>query len=337
MELKEEPSTSFPAATHQVAAGASNGKSRPSLFRRRKRREHNTGGPAPYVLVLPSLAIIILVLGVPLYLMGKFALSKYTVFQFFTGGAQYIGLKNFDTLVHDPLFWKATYRNVFFMVGCVFFTVLPGLLIALLFTKISNWARLILTTGLVFAWSMPALVYVNIFEFTTDRNFGVFNYIFYKLGIQHDLVHKWTDSTWQGYGLFIGMIAWVSIPFVAITLYAALSQVPQELLEAATVDGASGWRSFWAITLPVLKPALVIVTTLSVIWDFTIFVQIYAFFFGGAIPDVFQILPIYVYQLAFGKGDYGLGAAASTMFILFMIPIAIFYTRQQLRQQSDFA
>ena len=108
------------------------------------------------------------------------------MFQFFTGGAQYIGLKNFDTLVHDPLFWKATYRNVFFMVGCVFFTVVPGVLIALLFTKISNWARLLLTTGLVFAWSMPALVYVNIFEFTTDRNFGVFNYIFYKLGIQHE-------------------------------------------------------------------------------------------------------------------------------------------------------
>jgi N,N'-diacetylchitobiose transport system permease protein len=215
--------------------------------------------------------------------------------------------------------------------------VLPGILIALLFTKISSWARLILTTGLVFAWSMPALVYVNIFEFTTDRNFGVFNYVLYKLGIQHELVHKWTDSTWQGYGLFIYMIAWVSIPFVAITVYAALSQVPQELLEAATVDGATGWRQFWSITLPVLKPTLAIVTTLSIIWDFSIFVQIYAFFFGGTIPDVFKILPLYVFEQAFGKGDYGMGAAASMMFVLFMIPVAVFYTRQQLRQQSDFS
>jgi N,N'-diacetylchitobiose transport system permease protein len=332
MELKEKPSTSFPAATPAVAGGASLKGKAP-----RRVREKNTGGLLPYGLVLPSLTVIVLVLGVPLYLMVKFALSKYTVFQFFTGGAQYIGLKNFHTLVNDPLFWKATYRNVFFMVGCVFFTVIPGILIALLFTKISTWARLVLTTGLVFAWSMPALVYVNIFEFTTDRNFGVFNYLLYKLGLHEGLVHKWTDSTWEGYGLFIYMIAWVSIPFVAITIYAALSQVPQELLEAATVDGATGWRQFWSITVPVLKPTLAIVTTLSIIWDFSIFVQIYAFFFGGAIPEAFQILPLYVYQQAFGKGDYGLGAAASMMFVLFMVPIAVFYTRQQLRQQSHFS
>jgi len=106
MELKENPSTSFPADTSAVAGGASlNGKA-PRL--RRKPKQQNTGGFLPYGLVLPSFAVVVLFLGVPVYLMVKFALSKYTVFQFFTGGAQYIGLKNFDTLVHDPLFWKAT-------------------------------------------------------------------------------------------------------------------------------------------------------------------------------------------------------------------------------------
>src|SRR4051794_39752503 len=217
MELKEKASASFPAATHAVAAGAST-KRRPRL--RRTSKERNTGGITPYGLILPTVAVIVLLLAVPLYLMVKFSLSKYTVFQFFTGGAQYIGLKNFHTLVSDPLFWKATYRNVLFMAGCVFFTVVPRLLIAILFTKISNWARLLLTVGLVFSWSMPPLVYVNIFEFTTDRNFGVFNYLLYHLGLQDSLVHKWTDSTWQGYGLFIFMVAWASIPFVAITVYA---------------------------------------------------------------------------------------------------------------------
>jgi N,N'-diacetylchitobiose transport system permease protein len=336
MELKETPSTSFPAATLQDSAGASNGKLRPNFFKRRKRRERNTGGVLPYGLILPSVAVIVVVLGVPIYLMGKFSLSDYGVFQFFTG-PKYVGLKNFRTLVHDSLFWKATYRNVLFMFGCVFFTVVPGVLVALLFTKISNWARLLLTVGLVCVWSMPALVYTSIFQFMTARDYGVMNYLFYHLGLQKSIVHNWTDNPWQGYALFIYMVSWVSIPFVAITVYAALSQVPPELVEAATVDGASGFRTFRSITLPWLKPTLVIVTTLSVIWDFTIFVQIFAFFSGGLLPDVYQILPIYTWEQAFAKSQYGLGAAASLMFVVFMIPIAIFYTRQQLRQSSDFS
>ncbi|MDX6516624.1 MAG: N,N-diacetylchitobiose transport system permease protein [Gaiellaceae bacterium] len=334
MELKEETSATVPAGTPAVAAGPSpNGK----VKRPRRVKERNTGGWLPYGLVLPSALVMFLVLGVPIYTMVRFSLSRYDLQDILKHVPHYWGLTNFSTLFHDSLFWSATWKTYVFMAACVLLTVVPGLFVALLFTKLSTWVRLLLTTGLVFVWAMPVLVYVNIFKFLTDREFGVLNYVFFKLGLQSELLHKWTDSTWQGYLLVVLMIAWVGLPFIAITTYAALSQVPQELVEAARVDGATGFRTFFAITLPVLKPTLMILVTLSIIWDFGVFVQLYALFESGAIPEAYWILPIYVYQNAVALGHYGLGAAASLMFVVFTAPFGIVYARQLLRQQSDFA
>jgi N,N'-diacetylchitobiose transport system permease protein len=332
VELKEKSSTSFPTAT--PAAGTSlNGRSP----RRQKHKERNTGGWLPYGLIFPSLVVMFLVLGVPIYTMFRFSVSRYDLEDILRHTPHYWGLKNFSTLFNDPVFWSATWKTYVFMAACVLLTVLPGVLVALLFVKLSNWVRLTLTAALVFVWAMPVLVYLNIFKFLTARDYGVINYVLFKVGLSDQLVHKWTDHTVQGYFLAVMMIAWVGIPFIAITTYAALSQVPQELVEAARVDGASGARTFWAITFPVLKPTLSILVTLSIIWDFGVFVQLYALFEEGAIPQAYWILPIYVYQNAVALGHYGLGAAASLMFVVFTAPFAVVYARQLLRQQSDFA
>jgi N,N'-diacetylchitobiose transport system permease protein len=333
MELKEKPSTSFPAATPAVGGPSLDGRA----TRRRKRREGNTGGLLPYGMILPSLVVIVLVLGVPIYTMFRFSLSRYDLQDILRHTPHFWGLKNFSMLFHDPVFWSSTWKTYAFMAACVILTVFPGILVALLFLKISNWVRLVLTASLVFVWAMPVLVYLNIFKFLTARDYGVANYVLYHLHLQPTLIHKWTDQTWQGYFLAVLMVAWAGVPFIAITTYAALSQVPQELIEAARVDGASGSRTFWSITLPVLKPTLLILVTLSIIWDFGVFVQLYALFEEGAIPQAYWILPIYVYENAVALGHYGLGAAASLMFVIFTAPFAIVYARQLLKQQSDFA
>lgn len=328
MELNDEPSATVSAAPLTAAADASaNGVARPDRVEERAR-----GGWLPYGLVAPSAIVLALVLGVSLYALARFSLSRYD------GPDPHLwGLKSFSTLFHDPLFWSSTWRTYVFVAACVLFTVVPGMLVALLFLKVSDWVRLLLTTGLVFVWAMPVLVYVNIFKLVTDRQFGVLNYVLWKLGIQHDLAHAWTGRTWQGYLLVVLMIAWVGLPFVAITTYAALSQVPQELIEAAHVDGASGVRTFWSIVLPMLKPTLTILATVSIVWDFGVFVQLYALFDAGAIPTRYWILPIYVYKTAFAQGHYGLGAAASLVFVLLTAPFCIVYARQLLRRPSGFA
>jgi N,N'-diacetylchitobiose transport system permease protein len=130
--------------------------------------------------------------------------------------------------------------------------------------------------------------------------------------------------------VIIGLIVWGAIPFLAITLYAGLTQIPRELIEAAVVDGAGPWAAFRNVTLPLLKQLLVIMTTLSVIWDIGAFTQIYVM--RGSKPELeYYNLAIYSYQEAFAKSNYSLGSAISILSVVLMLGVTIFYVRQMFK------
>src|SRR5947207_2698631 len=129
---------------------------------------------------------------------------------------------------------------------------------------------LLLPAGLIFVWATPVVVAVSIWSWMVDFEFGVANWTLTKLGVGNFDHHDWFANPWSGWGVIISLIVWGAIPFVAITLYAGLTQVSSELLEAAAIDGASRWRAFRDITLPLLKPIYVIVISLSIIWDFQV-------------------------------------------------------------------
>jgi N,N'-diacetylchitobiose transport system permease protein len=137
-------------------------------------------------------------------------------------------------------------------------------------------------------------------------------------------------NPWQGWSVITTLVVWAGIPFLAITLNAGLTQVPKELLEAATVDGATPWQTLRNITLPILKPLLTIVTTLSVIWDFGLFTQNWALRDGHPEPQ-FQTLATYAYTQAFGQSRYSLGSAISVVTVLLMLGVMAFYIRQMFK------
>ena len=129
----------------------------------------------------------------------------------------------------------------------------------------------------------------------------------------------------------LGLIVWGALPFVVITVYAALSQVPHELVEAAQIDGARAWRVFKDVTLPVLTPVLLILTSLSIIWDFGVFTQPYLLIGPGQQTSSNYLMSVYLYVEGFGKTDFGRGAAISILMLAIVAVLSVFYVRQMLR------
>ena len=122
-----------------------------------------------------------------------------------------------------------------------------------------------------------------------------------------------------------------TVDFVAITLYAGLAQVPRDLLEAASVDGAGAWMKFRDITLPILRPILLILTSLSIIWDFGVFTQPYLLIGQSKITPGNFLMSIYLFEEGYFKSDFGRGAAISILMLLMVAVLSVAYVRKMVR------
>jgi N,N'-diacetylchitobiose transport system permease protein len=171
---------------------------------------------------------------------------------------------------------------------------------------------------------------VNIFYWMVDYEFGVLNWVLTELHVGDFEQHDWFANPWSGFAVIGAVIVWAAIPFVAITVYAGLTQVPRELLEAAAMDGAGSVRSFRDITMPILKPVFVILISLSIIWDFRVFDQIWIMRDQRPGADYYT-MSIYAFFEAFKVSQYGLGAAIAVVMVLIMCVVTVFYIRQMVR------
>jgi len=206
-----------------------------------------------------------------------------------------------------------------------------GMLMALLLVRVSSWVRIVLSSGLVLVWAMPVVVAVQIFYWMTNFQNGVVNYVLTTLHLGDFNQHDWYATTFSQLSLVTVLIVWGALPFVVITLYAGLAQVPRDLIEAAEVDGAPSWRIFRDITLPILRPILLILTSLSIIWDFGVFTQPYLLIGQSKItPDNF-LMSIYLFEEGYFKSDFGRGAAISILMLLIVAVLSVFYVRKMVR------
>ena len=111
------------------------------------------------------------------------------------------------------------------------------------------------------------------------------------------------------------IVVWMGIPFIAFTVYAGLTQIPVELIEAARIDGAGFVDRFRYIAFPALKPILLILTSLSVLWDFRVFTQIYVLQKAGGVTRDTNLLGVYAYSISIGQNRYGIGAAIAIVMV----------------------
>ena len=303
----------------------------PLACRRRRFSRRRVGQvAAPYVLLLPAAAVIGVVLAYPLYLLVKMSFQKYGLFELIRHKGRWVGTANYASIFHDSEFWHVVLRTILFTAVCVSLTMVLGTAIALLLLQVSRFMRIALTTGLVLVWAVPVIVAINIWRFMVDYQFGVANWTLTKLHIGDFSRHDWFANPWTGWGVFTALIVWGAIPFVTITVYAGLAQVPQELLEAAAIDGARPWAVFREVTMPLLMPIFVILTSLSIIWDFQVFQQIWVMLDARPNSDYYT-MAIYAFHQSFQISEYGLGAAIAVVMVFFMFLATLAYLRQMLR------
>jgi len=290
----------------------------------RRRRAH----PLPYVLLLPAVAALVLMLGYPIIRLVTLSLQKFGLKQQFGAAAEWVGLKNFRSIFGDAEFWAVLRRTVAFCAVNVVLTMVLGMAIALLLKRLGPKMRLLTMLGLMLAWSMPALTSTVIWQWIFDTQYGIANW---ALGRQGE---SWLSNPLTFYFVATIIVVWMGIPFIAFTLYAGLTQIPEETMEAAAIDGAGPWQRFRDIVVPALKPILMIVTSLSVLWDFRVFTQVYVLQRAGGITRDTNLLGVYAYRISIGANHFDKGAAVAIVMVAITVLMTVFYLRSMTRQEE---
>lgn len=291
----------------------------------------SAGAGTPWLLLAPCLGILALVLGYPLVRLVTLSFQKFGQSQLWGfQPAESVGFDNFTKVLGDSEFWAVVVRTVVFAAGCVIFTMVAGMLIALLLQRVSGWVKILVNIALVASWGMPIIVATTVFKWLFDADYGILNALLSRLPGVEMIGHNWFASGPQGLAVIMLLVVWGAVPFVVITLSAGLTQVPKELEEAARLDGAGAWGVFRYVTLPILKPIIVMLTTLSVIWDMGVFPQVFVMRNGHPEAE-FQLLTTYSYDRAFVVNDYAQGSAIALLTVVLLLGVVAVYMRQMLK------
>ena len=287
----------------------------------------------PYLLIAPAVAIRLLAMGYPLVWQLITSTKRFGLAQQFGKPAESVGLANYGTLFTDSYLWAVVLRSVAFCLVNAGVTIVIGILVALLMSSVSTGARLVLQVAMLLAWSMPVVAAMTVWKWLFDWNRGVVNWVLTRSG-QDFAGHNWLQNPLSFFFVATTVIVWMSVPFVALSVYAGLTQVPDEVMEAAQIDGASGWQRFWGIVVPMVRPVLLIVLLLQVIWDLRVFAQIKLLQDAGSTPSETNLLGTYIFQLGTGSQDFGMASAVSVFVLVLTVALSWFYVRVLLKEDS---
>jgi len=290
----------------------------------------------PYGLLVPTLLALVFALGYPLVRQVILSFQDFGLRQQFGAPPEWIGLQNYRELVSDRYLWILVLRSVVFCLVNAGLTMVLGVAIALLMRLMSTSVRLVVQTGLLIAWAMPVLASLTVFTWLFDTQYGVVNWVLDRLG--GDFAgHSWLIEPMSFFLVATILVVWMSIPFVAFTVYAALTQVPQEVMEAAEVDGAGPWQRTRLVVLPSIRPVLLVVGLLEVVWGLRVFTQIYVLQQAGGVTHDTNLLGTYVYRSGIGEGEFGIAATVAMFMLALTVLLTAPYVIKMLRDDKELA
>src|ERR1700688_2797326 len=228
------------------------------------------------------------------------------------GVGTFVGLKNFVTDVHDPVFWRVAINTFVYTGVATLLKMVGGLGLALAMNqhfRMKNLVRALLLLPFI----VPTVLSTVAWLWMLDPAFSIFNWFLLALGWPKP-GPSWLGNPYLAMASIIVINTWRGLPFYGITLLAGLQTVPPELYEAATIDGAGGWQRFRYVTLPLLKPIVLIVTLFSVIFTFADFQLVYVLTHGGP-QNATNLFATYAFDIGMGVGQLGLGASVALMML----------------------
>jgi multiple sugar transport system permease protein len=279
------------------------------------------------LLVAPA---ALLLLGFSVYPFIQAAWDSFFRIPFQTREATWVGLGNYESVLKDPMVRDAFGRSIVWTIANVVIQTVLGVIMALVLNQKLRGRDM--ARGLVlFPYMVPAIVVAMVFRFTFNDITGIVGYLLGQAGVEQPplFLADPTIALWT----VVLVNCWKYTPFITIIVLARLHTVPQDLYEAAKIDGASPWQMFWHITMPWIRPVLLVALLLRTIWTVNDFDVIYLLAFGGPL-NATTTLPIEIRALAYGQQDMGLASSLAVLMAIGVALISFIYLRLYLRAEE---
>ena len=265
--------------------------------------------------VAPALVLLALVTVYPIGFVFFLSLQRRMLI---FGISKFVGLDNFLFLIRDDRFWNALKNTAYFTTVSVALELVLGLSIALLLHRAFRFKGIVRALVLI-PWAVPTVVSARMWGWMYNTDFGILNYL---LGIKVN----WLGSPFWAIHAAIAMDVWKTTPFVVILLTAGLQVIPRELYQAARIDGAGAWAIFRRVTLPLLRPILLVVLIFRTLDAFRVFDAVYVLT-GGGPANTTETLSIYAYKVLFQTLQFGYGSTLSIVVFLCVGLITALYIK----------
>ncbi|MFD1953587.1 carbohydrate ABC transporter permease [Paenibacillus thailandensis] len=284
-----------------------------------------------YLFVLPILLFMLVFVLFPIIYNITLSLQDVNVYNF-KKAHHFAGLENYIETFKDPVFYTAFRNSAVFTVLSLLFQFGIGFALALFFNR-KFPGRNLMRSLMLLAWMLPAVITASVFQWMLNGDYGVLNFILHGLGII-DQPHSWLSDNRTSLLSTVVANIWIGIPFNMIILLTGLQGMPEQLYEAAKLDGANRLKQFRHITMPLMRPTILILIMLGIINTFKVFDVIFIMTAGGPVNSS-NVLPIYAYQLSFTKFQFSQGASVSMIMFIILILIAIVYLRMTSKEEAQ--
>ncbi|WP_327086509.1 sugar ABC transporter permease [Nonomuraea sp. NBC_01738] len=269
--------------------------------------------------------------------------QKFGIAQLRGKAATWVGWDNFEKVLSNDLFWTSLRNTVLFAVVAVALTLVTGTAVGVLLNKLGKKMSLFVVIGLMFAWAIPPVAQSAIWRSLFDAESGIINWFLNLLpgwlatppaGFTSWTGVPWLNDAFTIYVVLVFCVVWAGVPFIAVSVLAGLKGIPEELYEAAKMDGSSAFRTFRKITMPLLKPVFAVLTVLSIIWDFKVYTQLHVLMNGPTNREAFNLSMYSVAEAFRPPPKMGTGAAISIVLTIILLIITVFYVRQIVKQEE---
>ncbi|WP_346928895.1 sugar ABC transporter permease [Clostridium sp.] len=270
--------------------------------------------------LLPTALIIIGLVFYPIIKTFIYSLQQYKLTE--PQNVHFIGFQNYITVLKDKAFWDATVNTLIVMAVVLILGAIFSIVVAFILNMKSKLSGL-LTAIAIIPWALPPIVNGNIWKFIFYPGYGLLNKILYNLHIIDEPI-KWLNNKY-GTLIIVGFIvAWRIIPFCAVLILANLQSIPKEIYEASEIDGTSHVQRFMNITMPLLKPSIIIVLINLIMTSINVFDEIVALV---GYRNLGQTLLIYNYNQTFSFMNFGLGSAVTYIIMIASGVLGYFYIK----------
>ncbi|MFH5183631.1 carbohydrate ABC transporter permease [Paenibacillus sp. TAB 01] len=283
------------------------------------------------VFVAPAIILILLVAVYPLVQTVKLSFYEYSLLA--VQDQKFIGLKNYYTLVQDTRFWNSLLNTCLFSLASVFCELVLGLILALIMNLPFRYIGVVRAAALV-PWAIPSVVSATMWLWLYNDQWGFINIFLEKIGVISQF-HAWLSNTDSALGAVIISDVWKTTPFMALLILAGLQMIPKDMYESASVDGASRLRQFMAVTLPMIKPTILVAVLFRTLDSFRVFDLIYVMTMGGP-GNATEVTSLYAYKTLFKNLDFGYGStiAVSILIIIALISSVYIWTLSEKEERT---